>query len=67
MSGICQATDLLVYISELFVVSWSYKKLCFVILLSYYVVLCCLVDISRGCIQVSVPVFLRNEEGNCNL
>ena len=35
-------------------VCWSYKKLCFVILLPYNVVLCCHVDISRGCLQVSI-------------
>ena len=35
-------------------VCWSYKKLCYVVLLPYNVVLCCLVDISRGCLQVSI-------------
>ena len=40
-------------ISEFGMVCWSYKKLCFVILLPYNVVLCCHVDISRGCLQVS--------------
>ena len=46
-------SDFVSGISEYFMVCWSNKKLCFLLLLSDYFGMYHTLDISRGCIQVS--------------